>query len=159
MKNILFVITTALSLTAISSGFEDSSYNWNNNSNSSKQHANTQMKAKNMSTADSIYQKYNRNNTVSLADISDLGKYSTYNHSSSHMMSYDDALADLKMERKKVKKVGFEWNTIGKLMKKAKKLHKKGNDNKAIKLLTTAKKHAMLGLEQAMEQANAGPRF
>ncbi len=76
--------------------------------------------------------------------------------------TYKSALKAAKSEQKKAKKVGMEWKTIGGkkgLLAKAKKLHKKGNDKAAIKLLEIAKTHAILGQKQAVDQVNAGPNF
>ncbi|BAS67457.1 MAG: hypothetical protein DSY43_07250 [Gammaproteobacteria bacterium] len=86
----------------------------------------------------------------------------THNLNKSVNMGYDAVLKSTKAEVKKAKKVGMLWKTIGGkkgLLAKAKKLHKKGNDKKAIKLLETAKVHAILGQRQAIDQANAGPNF
>ena len=73
--------------------------------------------------------------------------------------NYAASLKSAKVEQKKVKKVGMEWNTIRKLMKSAAKKHKAGNDKVAVKLLKVAKEHAILGQQQARDQANAGPNF
>lgn len=72
---------------------------------------------------------------------------------------YNSVLAVAKAEQGKAKKVEGEWNTIRKLMKKAKKDHNAGNDDAAIKKLNKAIIHARLGVKQAADQANAGPRF
>ncbi|WXT99609.1 MAG: hypothetical protein Ctma_0313 [Catillopecten margaritatus gill symbiont] len=76
--------------------------------------------------------------------------------------AYESALKSAKKEIKKAKKAGMLWKTIGGkkgLLAKAKKLEKKGNTKKAIKLINTAKAHAILGQKQAVDQANAGPNF
>ncbi|WP_369177354.1 hypothetical protein [Candidatus Thiodubiliella endoseptemdiera] len=76
--------------------------------------------------------------------------------------SYKSALKAAKKEIKKAKKAGMLWKTIGGkkgLLAKAKKLEKKGNTVGAIKLINIAKAHAILGQKQAVDQANAGPKF
>jgi hypothetical protein len=93
----------------------------------------------------SVAQKYNRENSVSTKDIQ--GK------------NYNFVLKATKAEQEKAKKVNGEWNTIRKLMKKAKKDHKAGNDSAAIKKLNKAISHAKLGQIQASDQKNATPRF
>lgn len=68
-------------------------------------------------------------------------------------------VATANAERKLAKKLGFEWRDIGKFLKQAKKLHKKGDTAGALKLVSKAKKQAILGQQQARDQANAGPKF
>lgn len=80
-----------------------------------------------------------------------------HEHNWKNTSNYASVLKSTKAEQRRVKKVGFEWNTIKKLMKSAAKKHKAGNDKSAIKLLMTAKDHAILGQQQAKDQANAGP--
>lgn len=74
-------------------------------------------------------------------------------------VSYKSALKAAKSEQRKAKKAGFEWNTIRKLMKSAKKKNKAGDVKGAVKLLEIAKTHSILGQRQAKDQANAGPNF
>ena len=78
---------------------------------------------------------------------------------SSNGSSYNAVLNMTKAEKKKAQKVGYELNTIRKLIKAAGKDHKKGDDKSAIKKLNTAISHAKLGQKQAVMQKNAGPRF
>lgn len=73
--------------------------------------------------------------------------------------SYKAAVKAAKVEQKKARKLGFEWNTIKKLMKAAKKLHKKGDVKGSLKLVEEANKHGILGQRQAKDQENAGPNF
>ncbi|SFV89359.1 hypothetical protein MNB_SUP05-SYMBIONT-7-426 [hydrothermal vent metagenome] len=74
-------------------------------------------------------------------------------------VSYKAALKAAKSEQRKAKKAGFEWNTIRKLMKSAKKKNKAGDVRGAVKLLKVAKEHGILGQKQARDQVNAGPNF
>jgi hypothetical protein len=74
-------------------------------------------------------------------------------------VNYETMLRLAKFERRAVAKMGFEWKGIGGFLKKAKKLHKTGNDKGAIALLDKARKQAILGQKQAQDQANAGPNF
>ncbi|SMN16121.1 hypothetical protein CRYPD_873 [uncultured Candidatus Thioglobus sp.] len=64
-----------------------------------------------------------------------------------------------KAEQRRAKKAGFEWHDIGKFLKKAAKMHKAGDTKGAMKLVKKAKTQAMLGQQQAKDQANAGPSF
>jgi len=55
---------------------------------------------------------------------------------------------------------GFEWrDTYKKLLGPAKEAYRKGDYDKAKALADTARSHAKLGLQQAQQAANAGPRF
>jgi hypothetical protein len=149
MKKILLTTTIVLSAVSVSAiaGFQSASYNWNGNSASvSKPSLSTSTVVRNTLSAHG----YNRNNTVSTADIQKIG---------SSKMGYASVLAVAKAEQEKAKKAGFEWNTIRPLFKAAKKDHKAGNDSAAIKKLNKAIKHAKLGQQQAIDQKNAGPRF
>lgn len=71
---------------------------------------------------------------------------------------YNSAVKVAKAERKRAKKLGFEWRDIGKFLKQADKLYKKGDVKGALKLVNEAKAHALLGQKQAKDQANAGPQ-
>jgi hypothetical protein len=95
--------------------------------------------------------KYNRENTISAADLKQMASGSA--------TDYDSVLAAAKAEQAKAKKAGFEWNTIGKLMKAAAKDQKAGKTTAAVKKLKTAKEHAILGQKQAEVAKNAGPTF
>ncbi len=70
---------------------------------------------------------------------------------------YASAVKAAKAEQKKARKLGFEWRDIGKFLKKADKLQKKGDIKSALKLVAKAKTQALLGQQQAKDQANAGP--
>jgi len=76
---------------------------------------------------------------------------------SAQVAEYKAIVKAAKTERKKAKKVGFEWRDIGKFLKKADKAAKKGDYKTAIKLAKKAKFQAKQGQQQAKEQANAGP--
>lgn len=79
--------------------------------------------------------------------------------SSGSSSSYKSAVKAAKIEQKKAKKLGFEWRDIGKFLKTANKKYKKGDVKGALKLVNKAKTQAILGQQQAKDQANAGPRF
>ena len=51
----------------------------------------------------------------------------------------------------------FEWRDTKKIIKKAKAALKKGDYDKAVKLANKAKQQSTNALQQAREQANAGP--
>jgi hypothetical protein len=72
---------------------------------------------------------------------------------------YSSELAAAKVERKLANRLGFEWKHIGKFLKEAGKLHKKGDIKGALKLVRKAKSQAILGQKQAHDQVHAGPRF
>lgn len=65
------------------------------------------------------------------------------------------AISAAKAENKKAKKAGFEWRDTGKFIKDA----KKAGGKKCLKLANKAKGQAILAQKQAVDQANAGPRF
>lgn len=79
--------------------------------------------------------------------------------SSAEFYSFGAAMAAARVEQKKARKMGFEWNSIPKLIRVAIKKNKAGNVKQAIKLLETAKEHGILGQKQAIDQLNAGPNF
>ncbi len=70
--------------------------------------------------------------------------------------SANQAIAAAEAARKKAGSVGGEWRDTGKLIKKAKAAAEKGENEKAIKLATQARKQGELGYQQAMDQKNAG---
>ena len=72
---------------------------------------------------------------------------------------YKSAVKSAKSERRKAKKAGFEWRDIGKFLKSADKKYKEGDIEGAMKLVARAKTQALLGQQQAKDQANAGPNF
>ena len=57
--------------------------------------------------------------------------------------------------RKAARKAGFEWRDTRKMLQQARKLGKKGEYAKAVKLANRAKRQAELGLIQAREQESA----
>ena len=57
--------------------------------------------------------------------------------------------------RKAARKAGFEWRDTKKTLRQARKLAKKGEYEKAIKLANRARRHSELGLIQAEEQESA----
>ncbi|MBD3609547.1 MAG: SoxXA-binding protein [Gammaproteobacteria bacterium] len=68
-------------------------------------------------------------------------------------------IAAAKAENKAAKKVGFMWRDAGKMIKKAEKALKAGDNAKAMKLAKKAQSQGKLAQIQAKEQANAGPSF
>ena len=77
----------------------------------------------------------------------------------SNVSDYSAAVKAAKSEQKKARQLGFEWRDIGKFLKQADKLHKKGDVKGAMKLVAQAKQQALLGQQQAKDQENAGPNF
>ena len=67
------------------------------------------------------------------------------------------AIVAAEHQTKRAAKKFFEWRDTGKLIKKAKKALKKGDFDKAVKLANKAKAQSSNALDQAREQANAGP--
>jgi len=67
------------------------------------------------------------------------------------------AIAAAEHQTKRAAKKFYEWRDTGKIIKKAKKALKKGDFNKAVKLANKAKAQSTMALQQAQEQANAGP--
>ena len=70
-----------------------------------------------------------------------------------------DAINAAVKAKKEAKAVGFEWNTMGKMIKKAQKLAKEGKDKKAIKVANTVVMHGKAAMKQAALAKTAGPRF
>lgn len=69
------------------------------------------------------------------------------------------AIAAAEHETKRAAKKFYEWRDTGKLIKQAKAALKKGDFNTAVKLANKAKAQSTMALQQAQEQANAGPRM
>ena len=67
-------------------------------------------------------------------------------------MSAEKAIAAAKDARKQASMVGGEWRDIGKMLKKAEALLKKGKMEEAAKLAQAAEAQAMLGYMQATSQ-------
>ena len=57
--------------------------------------------------------------------------------------------------RKAARKAGYEWRDTKKMLRQARKLAKKGEYEKAIRLANVARRHSELGLIQAEEQESA----
>ncbi len=72
---------------------------------------------------------------------------------------YDTAKSEAKAAQKKAASVGGEWRDTGKILKQADKAAAAGDTAKAVKLANKAKKQGEMGYQQAMDQANAGPRI
>jgi len=72
--------------------------------------------------------------------------------------SYNAAVAAAKSSIKIAKKANYEWRDSGKILKKADKVAKSGDFEKAIKMANKAKRQGELALAQSKDQANAGPR-
>jgi len=64
----------------------------------------------------------------------------------------EKAIAAAEAARKKAKSVGGEWRDIGKIIKKAKKALKAGDDKKAIKLANKARRQGEIGYAQALKE-------
>jgi len=135
MKKILLLTTAAFIFTGCSS-------------TGSKEDTASVKSAKSAVNNTLVAHSYNRNNSVSTKDVKKIAS-----------SSYKASLNMANSAKKKAQAVGYEWNTIRKLIKKAGKDHKAGNDKAAIKKLNTAITHAALGVQQAKDQKNAAPRF
>lgn len=72
---------------------------------------------------------------------------------------YDAALSAAKASQKKAASVGGEWRDTGKILKKAAAAAAEGDYATATKLANKAKAQGDIGYQQALEQANAGPRI
>ncbi|SFV69633.1 hypothetical protein MNB_SUP05-5-435 [hydrothermal vent metagenome] len=81
---------------------------------------------------------------------------STYHHSAN---SAHEAIASAKAENNKTKKLGFEWKSNSKMLKKAMKLAKAGKDAEAIKIANQVRRFAIAGQKQAEVAKSAGPNF
>lgn len=68
------------------------------------------------------------------------------------------AIAAAEHQTKRAAKQLYEWRDTKKIIKKAKKALKAGNFDKAVKLANKAKLQSTHAIQQAAEQANAGPR-
>ena len=64
----------------------------------------------------------------------------------------EKALAHAEAARKKAASVGGEWRDIKKILKKAKKAKKAGNESKCIKLATKARRQGEIGYAQALRE-------
>ncbi len=71
---------------------------------------------------------------------------------SAHAVDAAAAIAAAKDAQKQAKSVGGEWRDTGKIIKKAEKLLKEGNAEKAAKMAAAAEAQGMLGYMQATSQ-------
>ena len=71
----------------------------------------------------------------------------------------EDAIKAAKDAQKEAKSIGFEWNDMGKMIKKAEALAKDGKEKKAIKLANTVAGQLDLIKKQAELAKTAGPTF
>ncbi len=71
----------------------------------------------------------------------------------------EQAIAEADAARKAAAKVGFEWRDTGKMINKARRAADASHYGKATRLARKAKFQGEAGQLQAVEQANAGPRF
>ena len=77
----------------------------------------------------------------------------------SYAVSFADAVSAATAEIDKAKAVNYEWRDSRKLLKKAAELNKKGDSEKAMKLVTQARKQGQLAANQAkLESGVSGPR-
>lgn len=70
-----------------------------------------------------------------------------------------DAIDTATKAKKAAAAVGFEWNSMGKDIKKAQEAAKAGDDKKAIKIANVVIAHGKAALKQAEIAKKAGPRF
>ena len=77
----------------------------------------------------------------------------------SYAISFSDAISAATTEIDKAKAVNYEWRDSRKLLKKAAELNKKGDSEKAMELVTKARKQGQLAANQAkLESGVSGPR-
>ncbi len=77
----------------------------------------------------------------------------------SYAVSFSDALSAATTEIDKAKAANYEWRDSRKLLKKAAELNKKGDSEKAMALITKARKQGQLAANQAkLESGVSGPR-
>jgi len=69
------------------------------------------------------------------------------------------ALSEAIDTNKKANKLGYEWRDTGKWIKKAKAALKAGKEAEALKLAKKIKAAAEDGIQQAVDQKDAGPRL
>ncbi len=97
-------------------------------------------------------------------------KSSSMSASKTSMSAADKAIAAAEKEVAAVKKAGHEWKLIdkstgrnsaplSKMLAAAKKARDAGNEAEAIRIANRVAENAKLGLQQAKEQAKAGPHF
>jgi len=73
--------------------------------------------------------------------------------------SYEEAVKEAKISIDKAKAVNYEWRDSRKFLKKADKLYKQGETDKAMKLVEKAKRQGELAVAQAKRYANVnGPQ-
>ncbi|MFV2003980.1 MAG: hypothetical protein ACC650_02190 [Gammaproteobacteria bacterium] len=73
--------------------------------------------------------------------------------------SYEDAIKEANISIDKAKAINYEWRDSRKLLKKADKLNKEGQTDKAMNLVKKAKKQGELAVAQAELQSSInGPR-
>ena len=77
----------------------------------------------------------------------------------SHAANFADAFTAATAEIDKANDLGYEWRDSRKLLEKAAKSNKDGDNEKAIKLVEQAKKQGQLAVKQAKLQSSViGPR-
>jgi len=69
------------------------------------------------------------------------------------------AIEAARASQKEAKALGFEWRDMGKMIKKAEKLAKKGKNKKAIAIASLVAKEIVPIRKQAALAKTAGPRF
>jgi len=69
-------------------------------------------------------------------------------------MSYAELVSNAKTEMANAKKMKYLWRDTGKVLKKAEKAHKAGDEAKAKKLARKALDQALLAQKQAKDQAH-----
>ncbi|MDX5151085.1 MAG: hypothetical protein R3188_01295 [Acidiferrobacterales bacterium] len=74
-------------------------------------------------------------------------------------MSYSELVSNAKTEMANAKKMRYLWRDTGKILKKAEKAHKKGDEAKAKKLARLALDQALLAQKQAKAQAHPKVAF
>jgi len=72
-------------------------------------------------------------------------------------VSAEQAISNAIAANKKAKSIGHEWRDTAKIIKKAKKAAKAGDEAKAIKLANKAEFQGHAAYAQGIEQKDAGP--
>lgn len=67
---------------------------------------------------------------------------------------FEDTVAKAEAAMKEAKKANFLWRDTGKILKKAKEAHKKGDTEAAMKGAKKALMQAKLAIQQSKDQAN-----
>lgn len=96
---------------------------------------------------------------LAIAALLSLGACATGGGSAHTAKDAGSAIVAAEHEKKRAKKLSYEWRDTGKLIKKAKKAKKDGDFDKAVKLANKAKRQSTNAIAQYHEQKNAKPQY